>query len=373
MGQNTNKGSKKLCIIGTRGYPSTYGGFETAIRKIAPYLAANEFEVTVYSRKGCISPELIQPKSQVKTVFTPYLSSKSLSTLTHGFSSSVHAIVSRQKIALLMNVANGYWLPFLKIFGVKTIVNVDGLEWQRDKWNWLGKRIFWGGAWLTSKFADRLVFDAIAIADYWKLNFGSENGVFIPYGSTDYRKHEIAQEGKKEQYVLFLARLVPENSIHEFLQSVNEICTFANVVIVGSDGAGEKFSKMIEEVNQNLPQLKFWGHISDQDKLFEVWSHATIYFHGHTVGGTNPALVQAMSLGIPTVAVDTVFNREVLGGAGKFVSRDSQSITQGLRELFLNEEERFRFAQLAAKRAQEFYNWESVCQSYLLELRNLRT
>ena len=154
---------KRVAIIGTRGYPSYYGGFETAVRHVAPALADAGWDVTVYGRPGqerADDPSL-DPRITRRT--TRGLESRSLSTLTHGLSAVLDTIRRRPDVALVMNCANGYWLPLLKLAGISTVVNVDGIEWERAKWGRFAKAVFKTGARMTAWTADRLVFDADAI------------------------------------------------------------------------------------------------------------------------------------------------------------------------------------------------------------------
>src|SRR5690242_8310493 len=170
-----------VALVGTRGYPSYYSGFETAVRKLAPYLVSAGWDVTVYGRPGATRPEDPDRNACVVTRETRGLETKSTSTLSYGFTSVLDAAARRPDVALVMNVANGYYLPLLRARGVPTLVNVDGLEWERAKWNTLAKAVFRTGAKSTAKWANSLVFDARAIEAYWRERFGVE-GLFIPYG-----------------------------------------------------------------------------------------------------------------------------------------------------------------------------------------------
>ncbi|WP_230010068.1 DUF1972 domain-containing protein, partial [Microbacterium sp. Bi128] len=146
--------ARSVAIIGTRGYPSYYGGFETAVRKLAPYLSDAGWAVTVYGRKGATRADDLARDPRVASVETFGLEKKSLSTLTYGLTAVLHAIRRRPDVVLVMNVANGYWLPLLRIFRIPTVVNVDGMEWERAKWGPVAKFVFKLGAKLTARFAN---------------------------------------------------------------------------------------------------------------------------------------------------------------------------------------------------------------------------
>ncbi len=167
-----------VAIIGTRGYPSYYGGFETAVRKLAPYLVNAGWDVTVYGRKGAIAGGDGEADTRVHSQLTMGLETKSLSTLSYGLTSTFHAAKHKPDVALVMNVANGYFLPLLNARGVPSLMNVDGIEWERAKWSPLAQRVFRRGAILSARWASGLVFDSLAIGDYWRHTFGAE-GTFI--------------------------------------------------------------------------------------------------------------------------------------------------------------------------------------------------
>ncbi|SDE19460.1 glycosyltransferase [Nocardioides lianchengensis] len=351
-----------MAVIGTRGYPSYYGGFETAVRRLAPYLADRGWRVRVYGRPGSHLRPDKGADPRIDSVMTKGIDSRSLSTLTYGLFSVLHAVIHKPDVALVMNVANGYWLPLLKLRGIPTVVNVDGIEWERDKWSRLGKAVFRTGARFTAWFADQLVFDALAIGDYWQANFG-RTGVFIPYGgdpaSAPGREPEFTPGG----YVLLVARFVPENSVGIFLEAAPSIIerNDVEVVLVGSAPAGDPLQNLADSVAATHPRVHLLGHISDDERLFDLWRNAGAYFHGHTVGGTNPALVQAMALGARTVARGTVYNREVLGEAGTYCTEDVDSVIETVGAVLTDERD---LSVMAIERARAEYTWEIVCARY---------
>jgi glycosyltransferase involved in cell wall biosynthesis len=358
-------------VIGTRGYPSYYGGFETFVRKLAPYLAEKGWDVTVYGRHGATRLDDPETDSRVITRVTRGLETQSLSTLSYGWTSSLDAAGRRPDVALVCNVANGYFLPFLKARGIPTLVNVDGIEWARPKWNPLAKRVFRTGAACTARWANGLVFDARAIETYWQKTFGVDDGVFIPYGSEVPPPLPVPDGLTHRGYVLSVCRLVPDNSIPEFFEAVPEIAAKYPVVIVGSSGYANEWDDAARRLAASHPSVQSLGHVSDDSLLLALWQHAGVYFHGHTVGGTNPTLVQAMATGAPTVARDTVYNREVLGPAGRFVGPDPREIAHTILEM-MGEQQGLEEACLAnVQRATEHYSWEQVCADYESALREL--
>ncbi|MEK6309474.1 MAG: glycosyltransferase [Curtobacterium sp.] len=359
--------TKHVAIIGTRGYPSYYGGFETAVRQVAPALADAGWDVTVYGRPGQERTDdpALDPRITRRT--TRGLESRSLSTLTYGLTAVLDTIRRRPDVALVMNCANGYWLPLLRLAGIPTVVNVDGIEWERAKWGRFARAVFKTAARFTAWTADRLVFDADAIGTYWRRMF-ERDGVVIPYGGTEAPALPLRPEDEHlagTPYALVVARFVPENTVPEFLLAAERIAEHHPVVIVGSTGYGGELDQHARLLADAHPNVHWLGHVADDERLFALWQHAGAYFHGHSVGGTNPALVQAMHLGAPTVARDTVYNREVLAGTGTaFVQPEADAIADAVLALLADRPEQGRLRDAVRERAREHYTWRRVCDAY---------
>lgn len=356
-------GSRSVAIIGTRGYPSYYGGFETAVRKLAPYLAEANWQTTVYGRPGSTREHDSDRDFRVCTVETPGVESKSLSTLSFGLTSTLHACIRKPDVAIVMNVANGFWLPLLRLRGIPTLVNVDGIEWDRAKWGRFAKAVFKLGAKFTATFGDTLVSDSREIARRWKQDF-KRDSVFIPYGGEAPGALPVTEDLPRRGYVLVVARFVPENSMNEFFEAVPAIAASYPVVIVGSSGYGGPLDEKAAELARTHSNVKWLGHVNDDEKLLSLWQHAGVYFHGHSVGGTNPALVQAMACGAPVVARDTVYNREVLGDGAQFVAPTAQDISDTVASVMADTELQSSASHSAIERAEQEYTWDLVCASY---------
>jgi glycosyltransferase involved in cell wall biosynthesis len=361
---------KAVAIIGTRGYPSYYGGFETAVRKLAPYLAERGWDVTVYGRKGSTRIDDPSFDRRVKTPVTRGIEKRSVSTLSYGFTATLDAVRKKPDVALVMNVANGYFLPLLRARSIPTLVNVDGIEWDRAKWGRLAKSVFRRGAKWTARHGDRMVYDSLAIAERWQHDFGLQ-GDFIPYGG-DVPEALPVQDGLEHRgYVLVVARFVPENTVPEFIAAIRKISVNIPVVMVGSTGYGGDLDDSARELTEQRSNVMWLGHVSDDSKLLSLWQHAAVYFHGHSVGGTNPALVQAMACGAPVLARDTIYNREVLADTGMFVEPDASEIALAIERLFHDANLQKELSEKAASRAELNYSWDAVNHAYETALLNL--
>jgi len=362
--------TKSVAIIGTRGYPSYYGGFETAVRKLAPYLSNNGWDVTVYGRKGSTRDDDPGRDYSVHTVITPGVELKSVSTLSYGLTAALSAMRRKPDVVLVMNVANGFFIPLLNLRKIPSLVNVDGIEWDRAKWGRLAKAVFHSGARWTARHGSRMVYDSKEIARRWKDEFGLI-GDFIPYGGDVPGPLPIEPGFTHRTYVLLVARFVPENTVTEFFAAVPEISKRHDVIIVGSTGYGGELDDVAKRLSDSNPRVHWLGHISDDARLLSLWQHAGVYFHGHSVGGTNPALVQAMACGAPTIARDTRYNREVLGESALLVAPAPTDIA-GAIDVLLTDPARMEVQSEALQnRAREFYSWDLVCRSYEKALLSL--
>lgn len=349
-------------ILGTRGYPSYYGGFETAVRHLVPFLVKNGWETIVYGRPG-----MIRHRSDIQCIegvskLTRGVDNFRFSTISYGFTSTIAAARDKPDVVLIMNVANCIWLPLLRIRKIPTVVNVDGIEWKREKWGFLAKVIFLLGAKLTAKLADAVITDSKGIQSYWEDKFKVKSR-FIPYGSTVERDLPSPPELESGKYILYVARFVPENSISEILGAVPGLTEFATVVLVGSDDGTGRYNLQIRELCNNNPKVLWFGRINDDNYLNSLWNHSGIYIHGHTVGGTNPALVQAMGCGAVVLAKDNLFNRETLSSNDFYFESSSQIISMA-KEIFQNPETREQISSENRNRADLLYNWPQVCSDY---------
>lgn len=363
----------KVSIIGSRGYPSTYGGFETLVRRLAPWLVHRGHEVTVYGREQGRRLVRYERIDGVRVVHTPGVERKSLSTSTYGVTSALHAIKDRPDAALVLNVANGPILPILRTASVPTVVNVDGIEWERDKWGGVAKRAFRIGARLTAKFGDRLIGDSREICRIWHDEFNRDLS-FVPYGGDilrfDRPSRLLEVDLEPRQYVLVVARLVPENSVGLFLDAMELLGWTPTPVIVGSSNYQNELTERLER-ERAAGHLIWLGHVSDQTLLGELWHYSSVYFHGHTVGGTNPALLQALGAGARVLAVDTPYNREVLQDEVFLVEPRASEVASRLRAAHESSDVA-ELADIGRNIVQSRYSWDMVLRGYETELELAR-
>ncbi|WP_445148154.1 DUF1972 domain-containing protein [Baekduia sp. Peel2402] len=363
---STAQTGRKLCILGSRGFPSTYGGYETLVRYLARYMVHEGHDVTVYcrtrdeGRRSWITED-------VQCIATPGRDTKSLSTLSYGLTSTVDAVFRRFDAVLVLNIANGFWLPLLRAARTPFAINTDGIEWERGKWSPLGRATFRAGAQMTARTAPALICDSVAIGDVWQREFG-RSSVFIPYGAP---VHQDVPTDRLEMlrldpasYLLVVARLVPENNVELTLDAVEKLgASGPRPVVVGSanfDSEIEHRLKAMEEAGT----VMWLGHVDDQELLRQLWAHAGVYVHGHSVGGTNPALLQALGAGAPTLALDTVYNREVLPIDAQRYPHDVDALAERITAVMASQPLRAEMRAAGQEIVRERYAWDDVCRRY---------
>jgi glycosyltransferase involved in cell wall biosynthesis len=356
----------RIAMIGTRGVPARYGGFETAIEEIGQRLAANGHQVVVYCR-GAVAP---RPKRYLgmELVHLPAARMKTLETLSHTAASVLHVIASRQHFdaAIVFNAANAPLLPALRLRRLPVAVHVDGLEWKRAKWGGGGRRYYQLAERLSVRWADALIADAAGIADYYATTFGAPTEL-LTYGApilTEPTSERLEPLGlTPSRYHLVVARFEPENHVLEIVQGYADSAAELPLVVVGSAPYADDYTRSIRDIADADPRIRMLGGVWDQQQLDQLYAHALTYLHGHSVGGTNPSLLRAIGAGTAVIAYDVTFNREVLGGIGGFFDRPAELAR--LIEQAEADPDAIRTDAIAVQdRARSTYRWDDVAAGY---------
>lgn len=314
----------RIGILGTRGVPARYGGFETAAEQIGQRLAEWGHEVVVY----CRNPGQTQTSYHGMTLVNlPAVRVRSLETISHTGLSAVHAIRrDKPDVIFVFNAANAPYIPLLRMAQIPVAVHVDGLEWQRAKW---GRRASAYYKWAERRsvhWAQAVIADSVGIVDYLM----SEHGVsatYIPYGAPVVKPHPerlAALNLEPRCYHLLVARFEPENHVSEIVRGyVSSTCVMP-LAVVGDAAYGDTYRAQVLKAANGDPRVRFLGSMWDQDLLDALYASATSYLHGHSVGGTNPSLLRAMGAGAPVIANSVSFNREVAEGNGRYFSNPEE-------------------------------------------------
>jgi len=355
----------RIVMLGTRGVPAAYGGFETAIEEIGRRLVADGHDVTVYCRGSKDKPAT---HLGMRLVHLPAARKKALETLSHTFLSVLHLLVSRRRydVAFVFNAANAVFLPVLRIRRLPVAVHVDGLEWKRAKWGTWGRRYYRMAESLSVRWADALIADAQGIADYYSAEFGVATDL-IAYGAPI--QHEpghdrIIEMGLAPQsYHVAVTRFEPENHVLEIVQGYRQSTATRPLVVVGSAPYADEYTAAINEAAGDDPRIQLVGGVWDQELLDQLYANALTYLHGHSVGGTNPSLLRAMGAGTPVIGYDVDFNHEVLDGMGWYFSTPA-GVAVAVEEAESDPVTTAGVGSSLRSRASTRFDWNDVSQKY---------
>lgn len=353
--------SLSLAIFGTRGIPARYGGFETFAEELSKRLVQKGHEVTVYCRKS-LYPDATPEWNGVRRIDLPAIRHKYLETVSHAFLSALDALRRNYDAILVCNAANAFVLPILRAARFPVAINVDGIERMRKKWNALGRAVYAAGEALSVEFSDALVADADVIANYYRQRFGADPHV-IAYGS------EFPQESDTDilsrlsletrRYVLYVSRFEPENNPEAVVRAFQRVRTDLPLVMVGDAPYSPELIARLRATSD--ARVRFPGAIYGADYR-TLQRNALCYIQATEVGGTHPAMIEAMGSGGAVLAHDTPENREVGGDAVLYFSLDR--LAAELQRCLDDPSCLEPFRAAARQRATLRYSWKTVTDAY---------
>jgi glycosyltransferase involved in cell wall biosynthesis len=354
----------RIAILGTRGVPANYGGFETFAEHLSTRLVARGHEVTVYCRAHYVSPRQIEFQG-VRLKVLPTIRHKYFDTVVHTFLSSLHAAVpSRYDAALICNAANAPFAPILRIAGIPVALNVDGLEHKRKKWNWIARRYYLMAERLATILPTETVTDAKVIQEYYLARHRAIS-TMIAYGAeVERRPDPLVRRWRVEpnRYVLYVSRLEPENNAHLVIEAFKRVRTAHKLVIVGDAPYARDYINDLKARARRDKRIVFTGFVFGRDYR-ALQQNAYCYVHATEVGGTHPALLEAMGFGNCVLTLAAPENIEAIGDAGIAYSDESdlaEKLQRVLRDGSLVQAYRHR----AQARVQDAYDWDYVVDQY---------
>jgi glycosyltransferase involved in cell wall biosynthesis len=354
----------RIAILGTRGIPASYGGFETFAEHLATRLVARGHDVTVYCRAHYVSPRQMEYHG-VRLQVLPTIRHKYFDTVIHTFASSIHAVSRRFDAALICNAANAPFSLILRLTGTPVAINVDGLEHKRKKWNWLGRRYYQLAEYLSTLLPNEMVTDAQVIQDYYLTRHNAPS-TMIAYGSEVERRpdRELVRKWRVEpnRYVLYVSRLEPENNAHLVIEAFKKVRTAYRLLVVGDAPYAEQYIKDLKARARGDKRIIFTGFVFGQDYR-ALQQNAYCYVHATEVGGTHPALLEAMGYGNCVLTLATPENLEVVGDAGVPYS-DELDLAEKLQRVLRDGSLVHAYRQRAQLRIRKNYDWDGVVDQY---------
>lgn len=355
----------RIAILGTRGIPARYGGFETLAEELSAGLAARGHDVTVYTRTRYAEPGLTSWRG-VKIRVLPTVPSKYLDTVVHGWLSAFDAALARFDAVLVCNAINAACSFLPRVTGrTRVVLNVDGLERNRRKWNALGRAAYRVSEVLSTVVPDAVVSDARIIRDYYRQWHGFES-IFIPYGgdlpAPQGRAALDRMNLSPERYVLYVSRLEPENNALEVVQAYREVPGQMPLVVVGDAPYAARYIAQVRAAAD--PRVVFPGAIYGEGYR-ELLANAFVYVQATEVGGTHPALVEALGYGRVVAYHASPENEEVAGGAAlPFDVHRLGTLASLLARLLDDPGGASVWKERARQRVRERYCWDDVVSRY---------
>ena len=357
----------KIVLIGTRGLPAAYSGFETAVENIGRRLAARGHHVTVYCR-----PHMVEGRYPVyrgmDLVYVPTVANKYLDTMVHTLLCTLHMAARRRPdVAIYFIAGNSPMTRLSRLLGIPSLINVDGLDSRRAKWNrWARLYLRWAER-NAPRFATATITDSRILQRLYRDDYGYDTH-YIPYGSELEDEApggaHLARLGLESRgYVLFVGRLVPENNAHVLVEAFAGLETDLTLAIVGDAPYAEEYQRNLRAAADG--RVVFTGY-QFGDAYLELARNAAIFVVATEVGGTHPVLVEAMATGNCVVVNDHPPNVEVIGDAGATYAgaEGATGLRRMLAELLADPERMERLRGAAAQRARALYSWDAVTDAY---------
>ena len=355
----------RIAMVGTRGVPASYSGFETCVEELGSRLVKRGHEVTVY----CRSHHIRYPGAEyrgMRLVKLPSIQRKHLDTIVHTFLSVCHAATRPFDLVLMFIVGNSPLAVIPRLMGQKVVLNVDGLDWRRAKWGAWAKRYLRFAEYLATKIPHAIITDSRSVEAYYLTRYGVRSAC-IAYGAdvewtppgAYLRRYGL----QPRDYILFVGRLVPENCVHHLVEAFDGLRTDKKCVIVGDAPYAEAYVRRLRATSN--PNVVFTGYLFGEGDR-ELGSNAYCFVEPSEVGGTHPALIEAMAFGNCVVVNDTPSSLEAIGEAGLAYEGKvgAESLRQKLQWLIDHPERVEEYRRRAKERAKSCYSWEAVTGQY---------
>jgi len=356
----------KIAMIGIKAIPARFGGFETAVDEISRGLVKLGYEVVVYNRSGMSTGDGSSYEG-VRLVNLPTVRSKNLSTIVHALLATMHVLVHQVSVVHYFTTGTTLFAPLPRLLGMKVVCSVDGTDWQRGKWGPFARRYLRISERFAAWFCDALIADSDAVMRYYREAYRA-NSFPVTYGMREPKNDGMQCLDRfglrSREYVLFVGRLVPENNIHHLITAFERTKTDKKLVIVGDDPWEKQYIKSLKSTQD--PRIVFTGGLYG-DGYEQLQRNAYLFVLPDEVGGTHPALVEAMGFGNCVLVNDTESNLEVIGGAGSSYrgSAGDQDLGRQLQALVDSPETVEKLRNAAQERARSQYSWKKVIQEHV--------
>jgi len=357
----------RIAMIGLRGIPAKSGGVENVVENLAPLLVKLGADVTVYCRNPYCGERPASFKG-VKLRYLPTINTKYTEALAHSFLSTFDVLFRKYDIIHYHAMANGPFAIIPRLTGKKTVVTLHGLDWQREKWGKLAKTYIKLSERMICAFPNKAISVSNKIKDYYKDKYNKEV-VFIPNGVDIIKPRPISNLKKfglkKDNYILFLSRIVPEKEVHTLIQAFKKINNNLKLVIAGDATHTEAYLEKVKKLAGNDKRIIFTGPLYGNDKA-EAFSNARFFVLPSTIEGMPIVLLEAMSFGICPLVSNIKENRDVIKNSGfSFKVRDVNDLESKMEFLIKNPAKAKKQGRLCKVIVKKDYQWENIAKKTL--------
>jgi len=355
----------RIAIIGTRGIPAKWGGYEAFTEELAPRLAARGHDVTVYCRGGYSDPDRPREYRGVKLIYVPYLRGKLLETASHEFLSALHALFQDFDVHYVLGCRTSWVYLLHRIAGKRLVIQTDGLDWERRKWGFGMRRYLKFSYWAAMRLATRVASDSRVICDY----FSKEYGIVSEYLTCGAKVVTEAPVDILEGYGLtpgsyfFVAcRIEPENNIDLMVRAFEGLATDKRLVIAGGVNYASRYVRELKSTKD--PRVVFTGPVYTPGHIDALCRYCYAYLDGHEVGGTSPGLLRAMGCGSCVMALNRAFNAEVVGQTGIMWEKSVEHLREKMQYVLEHPSTVRDYARQAAERVHMHYQWDAATDAH---------
>lgn len=356
--------TKKIRILGTRGVPAAHGGFETFAEHLALHLIKQGWQVTVYCQEEGKGPTFEDTWQGVRRVRIPVATAGAAGTVLFDWKSTLHA-TGESGLILTLGYNTAIFCLLYRLRNHKNLINMDGIEWHRQKWGKVAKAWFWMNDWAGCWLGNHLVADHPEIKNHLATRVSRDKITTIPYGADTVENADITAlapyQLEPDKYAILIARAEPENSILEVVRAWSRHLRGMQLVILGKYSPDHAYQRAVKEAASD--EVKFIGAVYDKSTVAALRFHARLYVHGHQVGGTNPSLVESLGAGNAVLAHDNIFNRWVVAEGARYFANEEECAAQ--LDILLQDDNLIAQLQNASKsRFSKEFTWEKVLNEY---------
>jgi glycosyltransferase involved in cell wall biosynthesis len=366
--------SKSISIMGIRGLPAQHGGFETFAERLAPYLLAAGWDVTVYCQEDERMAIRESTWNGIRRVHVGVGSDTAVNTIRFDWACISHALRDRPSVVLTLGYNTAAFCLRLRAAGIPNVMNMDGIEWMRQKWGWAARTWLYANDWAGCLGATHLVADHPEIARHLESRVAARKITIIPYGATlpaDAGREALAGlDLARTDFLTVIARPEPENSILEIVQAFSARPRGCRLVVLGKF-MPDRMPYHAAVMAAASEEVMFPGAIYDPAIVHALRIHSLLYVHGHRVGGTNPSLLEAMGAGNAVLAHDNPFNRWVAGEGAEYFD-DTRSCGDALDRLLGDASRRAAMSRRSLDRVLDTFAWSDVLSAYESLLDDVR-